>query len=45
MPSECGFCVMKLDTSNFHGVYLLVHYPTNVYSVFMTCQARVGKGI
>lgn len=38
-PSECGFCVMKLDTFNLHGVYLLVHYPTNVYNVFMTCQA------
>lgn len=34
-----GFCAMKLDTSKFHGVYLLVHYPTNVYNVIMTCQA------
>lgn len=34
-----GICAMKLDTSKFHGVYLLVHYPTNVYNVIMMCQA------
>jgi len=39
MLSERGFCATKLDTSKFHGVYLLVHYPTNVYNVIMMCQA------
>jgi hypothetical protein len=38
MSAESGSCVMEMDISMFHGVYLLRHYSMKIYSVFTVCQ-------